>query len=302
MNEGYYTVRFKVQTVDGERVVIHAECNCPSGEGWPDTEEEPSQGANCKHGASLFFYINEHEWPKSKTDEKNTWIEPSQKKLALYPQGETYADNIKNSRGFKRDYSVIDQEAVLKIKRLMEKHFADDLDQRPLYKMITANKESTEFIPPNDDLPAVHDLVKEMVLKPLPNEIPTEEINKALQQLQTNPNVLEYFNNRVALNNHGSLDVFTNSRKQGLSTRWQKERDSRLNSSTALKIFKALFGGLRTEEAFLNTMWTYWKGYVPPVSAVVHGRNCEEKAVDKFISLHPELTVVLSGKSLNWQC
>ena len=73
MNEDYYTVKFKVQTVDGERVVIHAQCDCPAGEGWPDTEEEPSQGADCKHSAALFFHINEHEWPRSKTDEKNTW-------------------------------------------------------------------------------------------------------------------------------------------------------------------------------------------------------------------------------------
>ena len=59
LNEDYYTVTFKIQEVDG---VIHSDCLCVSGEG-----EDPV-GAVCKHAASLFFHINEHEWPISKTD------------------------------------------------------------------------------------------------------------------------------------------------------------------------------------------------------------------------------------------
>ena len=44
---------------------------------------------------------------------------------------------IKGRRGFKRDYSVIDEAAVAKMKRLMEKHL-DDPNEYGLYRMMTA--------------------------------------------------------------------------------------------------------------------------------------------------------------------
>ena len=88
LNEDYYTVRFQV---DEQRFVTYAHCTCVCGKGWPE-----SFGANCKHSAAMYYVINE-EIIDSKTDEQLKWKKPSEKKLQLYPHGETYQDLIKGS-------------------------------------------------------------------------------------------------------------------------------------------------------------------------------------------------------------
>ena len=119
MNEDYLNLHFKVQKVDNDRIVIHADCDCVAGRGWPD-----SVGADCKHSSALYLYINSDAHKStSKTDVKMTWKDPSKKKLELYPPGQTFDDLIKKSSGFKRNYLQRDDKAILKIQRLMEKHF-----------------------------------------------------------------------------------------------------------------------------------------------------------------------------------
>ena len=79
---------------------------------------------------------------------------------------------IKGRRGFKRDYSVIDEAAVAKMKRLMEKHL-DDPNEYGLYRMMTATARSTP-LEVNSESPPMQDLVQTMTLNPLPHDIPAE--------------------------------------------------------------------------------------------------------------------------------
>ena len=138
LNDGYYTVTFMVQEIDNERVVIYAHCTCVWGRGLPNDIGADSM-ADCKHSAAMFFYINSKlHRSTSKTDIKLTFKEPSKKKLELYPPGQTFQDRVKKSSGFKRNYVVKDEEAILKVQRLMEEFYPDDLHQRGLYKIITA--------------------------------------------------------------------------------------------------------------------------------------------------------------------
>ena len=72
--------------MNNERVVIHSDCLCVCGLGWPD-----SVGADCKHAAALYLFINSDKHKSvSKTDVKMTWKTPSEKKRELYPQGKTF--------------------------------------------------------------------------------------------------------------------------------------------------------------------------------------------------------------------
>ena len=232
LNEDYYTVEFKVQLVNNERVVIHSDCQCVSGEGWPDCV-----GADCKHAAALYFFINSGEHKSiSKTDEKLAWKTPSEKKRELYPQGKTFAELIKNSRGFKRNYLIKDNVAINKIRGLMEKHYTEDLNERGLYK-ISRPIDPNAAQPQPPQLPEINPLIESMLLKPLPYEIPAD-ILMAIDDLQNFPEVFKYFMENVAIDSNGSVSIFKKTPKQALSADWIKERDPRLNSSTANDIAK----------------------------------------------------------------
>ena len=182
LNTGvYYTIRFKVKEGDDKREVLYAHCSCVVGRGQDDAF------ADCKHAAALFFCINKSQ-TYSQTDHQMSWKQPSKKKLELYPHGKTYESLYEKTRGHKRNYQVIDEVALSKFKRLMEKHF-DDLDQRGLYKMI-----DTSYLGPSNPIPssvpeaapAIHKLIEQMILKPLPYIVP-EEITRAFESLEALP-------------------------------------------------------------------------------------------------------------------
>ena len=241
LNDGYYNLKYMVQDVNGERTVIYALCECVSGKGVPNNIDAESM-ADCKHSAALFFYINSNvHRTTSKTDVQYTWKEPSKKKLELYPPGQTFQDRVKNSSKFKRNYLEKDEAAILKVQKLMEKHFSEDLNQRGLYRMITFKTRSDTAdtaTPITPELPVLNDFVRATILKPLPHEIPTE-IFVAIDELENMPNVLEYFFKHVVLDSKEDyLLLFQKSIKQAFSDDWIEHRGYILNSSTADKIYK----------------------------------------------------------------
>ena len=65
-----------------------------------------------------------------------------------------------------------------------------DLDQRGLYKMITASQTRLPDSIPNElpELPTIHEAIKEMILKPLPYTVPAE-IYTAMEILELSPKV-----------------------------------------------------------------------------------------------------------------
>ena len=86
-----------------------------------------------------------------------------------------------------------------------------------------------------------------------------------------------------------------------MSSDWNIARQYVVNGSTAYRIFKAQLRKAKSLEDFKTTMWNYWKGVVPEVSAIEHGKKTEDKAIKKFMS-KPEnqnYTVVPAGKFNN---
>ena len=183
----YYTVRFKVSGND-DRDILYAHCKCQSGRGQPKPTSD--SWADCKHAAALYFYIKNSQ-TYSQTDHQLKWKAPSQKKLELYPHGKTF-ETLYKSRGTKRNYLVKDDVAINKIKRLMEECYTD-LDQRGLYKMITASQTRLPDSIPNElpELPTIHEAIKEMILKPLPYTVPAE-IYTAMEILESSPKVASH--------------------------------------------------------------------------------------------------------------
>ena len=135
------------------------------------------------------------------------------------------------------------------------------------------------------ELPPINDLVKEMILKPLEDEIP-EEITGAIDSLESNTEVLEFFYKYVVIDKQEPVIVFQKTLKQSLSSDWSDARKPRANGSTGDKVAKAKLPA---------TMWNYWKAVVPLVSSVVYGNKNEDKAANKFQERNPELVVVKSG-------
>ena len=76
VTEAPYKLRFEV---DSTRRVVESWCECVTG-----------RTANCKHGASLYLYINE-ERSEGKTDKQQEWTTPSKKLLERFPKGQTVA-------------------------------------------------------------------------------------------------------------------------------------------------------------------------------------------------------------------
>ena len=160
------------------------------------------------------------------------------------------------------------------------------MDQRGLYKIITKNfgriDTTTEKEP---ELPPINDLIKEMILKPLEDEIP-EEITSAIDSLESNTEVLEFFYKYVVIDKQESVIKFQKTPNQALSGDWNDARKPRANGSTGDKVAKAKLP---------STMWNYWKAEVPLVSSVVYGNTNEDKAADKFQEKNPEYVLVKSG-------
>ena len=180
LNDFYYTIKFKVNN-NNQRDILYAHCGCVVGRG----QVEDENFAECKHAAALFYYIKSNK-TYSQTDDQLAWKAPSKKKLELYSHGKTFETLYKKTRGLKRSYLVKDETAINKIARLMEKHY-NDLHQRGLYKIITASN-PLPSIPSPPPLPVLHEAIKEMILKPLPYEVPPE-IFKSLEFLETMPEV-----------------------------------------------------------------------------------------------------------------
>ena len=81
-----------------------------------------------------------------------------------------------------------------------------------------------------------------------------------------------------------------------MAAKWFNSLDT-----NSISIYNVIFFSFQAQvrnsiQAFINTMWSYWKPNVPPVSSVVHGNNTEDKAAESFKSLNPQLLVVPSGE------
>ena len=200
---------------------------------------------------------------------------------------------FKGSRGVERNYAIKDDQAINKIKKLMEKHYSD-LDKRGLYKIMCAPTVSIENSTP-PPLPPVHDLVKAMMLKPLNHEIPSDII-QALNEIENAAaEVLRYYYEFVVRTAEEAFVLFQKTPKQALCPHWIFARKHILNSSTADRIVKAVLKN--SLEKFKATMYAYWKPNVPLVSSIIHGRTKESIALEKFSEENPDLTIVPSGKS-----
>ena len=105
-----------------------------------------------------------------------------------------------------------------------------------IYDILSFIKRDT-VAPVSPELPEIHDVVKAMILKPLPDEIP-DDISNAIAELETMPQVWDYFNKNVAINSEGTLLTFRLTPKQALCSEWIKARYGRLNGSTGDKIYR----------------------------------------------------------------
>ena len=75
VTEDPYSVRFFVDPTSRE--IVKSNCSCVAG-----------CTAQCKHGAALYFYIN-NERSEGKTDVQQVWKTPSQKLQERFPKGQT---------------------------------------------------------------------------------------------------------------------------------------------------------------------------------------------------------------------
>lgn len=269
INSPPYLVEFNV-TID--RIVSSGHCSCVAG-----------MDGTCKHGASLFLFINQ-ERSESVTDSQQKWKGPSSKARALYPKGSSIKSMLGDLSGNER-FSVYEKD--LDKRTLCDEFEKFGLQSSSMAKSLRVEREMVTADVEMELEENIEEDIRSLFLSPRPES----------SEFIIRPETSAFYDANIVRSADDCFDIFNRTKGQAENPDWFRERKFRISASNALRIANA-----RKEE----TTKSYFFGRSIECKNLNYGRAMEVPAKAKFAEKNKDVELIDCGvvihPTLNWLC